>query len=160
MIGTHYVRALFAAAALRQLGYPPLIVDLRSAENDDDHVLAVFQNGGHWGAIGKSNYVCLAWREPIYRSIRELALSYFEMYFNLNREKTLREYSRPLNLSRFDKQQWMFKNDHLETIAIKLDQGAHTPLMSKSQVRKLQLTDRRTFRAGTMGTNKKGCYQL
>lgn len=152
--------ALFAAAGLRLLGHPPLIIDLRSDENDDDHVLAVFRQGNAWGALGKSNYVCLSWREPIYRDLRELSMSYFEMYFNLAREKTLREYSRPLNLSRYDKRHWLFENTCLEQVAEDLDGSSHSSLLSPKQVRALHKTDERTFRAGTMGTNKKGCYRL
>ncbi len=156
-----YDGALFAAAALRFQGYPPLIVDLRSAENDDDHVLAVFRSNGCWGAVGKSNYVCLAWREPIYRTLRELALSYFEMYFNLNREKTLREVSkRPLDLRRYDRNRWMFENDSLERIAEDLDTAPHLRLLTSKQIKGLQLTDKRTYKAGTLGTNKKGCFDL
>ena len=74
--------SLLAAAALELLGHPPLLVDLE-AVRDDDHVLAVFREGGYWGAIAKSNYSGLRFREPVYRSIRELAMSYFEHYFNL-----------------------------------------------------------------------------
>ena len=152
--------ALFAAAALRFQGYPPLILDLRSNENDDDHVLAVFRIKGCWGAIGKSNYVCLAWREPIYRNMRELALSYFEMYFNLRREKTLREVSRPFDLRKYDKGHWMFSNENLEQIADDLDSSRHSRIVTPAQAKKLELTDKRTYKAGTMGTNKKGCYDL
>jgi hypothetical protein len=93
--------ALFAAAALRTLGHPPLLLDLE-AVRDDDHVLAVYRVRGCWGAIAKSNYSGLRFREPVYRSLRELAISYFEHYYNLRGEKTLRRYSRPVNLVRFD----------------------------------------------------------
>lgn len=70
--------ALFAAAALRCLGYPPLIVDLLPNGRDDDHLLALYRVDGHWGAVAKSNFVGLRFREPIHRTLRELALSYFE----------------------------------------------------------------------------------
>ena len=98
--------ALFAAAALRVHGRPPLILDLE-AEDDDDHVLAVFRSKHGWGAVGRSNYSGLRYREPVYRTLRELVMSYFESYFNLKRRKTLRAYSRPVNLSRFDALDWM-----------------------------------------------------
>ncbi len=81
---------LLAASALRRLGYPPLIVDL-TAENDDDHIIAVFREGNCWGAIAKSNTTVLRFREPVYRSLRELAMSYFEMYYNLNGHISLSE---------------------------------------------------------------------
>jgi len=95
-----YEGALFAAAALRVLGYPPLILDLE-AEHDTDHVIAVYRVDGHWGALAKSNYTGCRYREPVYRSLRELALSYFDTYFNLRGERTLRTFSRPVNMRRF-----------------------------------------------------------
>ena len=90
--------ATFAAAALRVLGYPPLLLDLE-AEQDTDHVIAVFKVQGHWGALAKSNFNGCRYREPVYRTLRELALSYFNIYFNLRGERTLRRYSRPVNLT-------------------------------------------------------------
>src|SRR4030043_1295949 len=83
--------AVFAAAALSELGFPPVIIELK-AVRDDDHMLALFRRKGYWGAIGKSNCAGLRYREPIYRTLRELALSYFEFYFNIKSEKTLRGY--------------------------------------------------------------------
>ena len=98
--------AMLAAAALRLLGHPPLLVDLE-AVRDSDHVLAVYRTNGHWGALAKSDYSGLRSREPVYKNIRELAISYFEHYYNLAGEKTLRAFSRPVNLSRFDRRGWM-----------------------------------------------------
>ena len=92
---------IFGAAALRILGFPPLIFDLE-AEQDTDHVVAIFKVRGHWGAVAKSNFTGCRYREPVYRSLRELAMSYFNIYFNLRGERTLRRYSRPVNLARFD----------------------------------------------------------
>src|ERR1700733_11433551 len=94
--------ALFGAAALRMLGYPPLLLDME-AVRDDDHVLALFRERGHWGALAKSNYSGLRYREPVYRTLRELVMSYFEHYYNLDRAKTLPKYLRPVNLTRFDR---------------------------------------------------------
>jgi hypothetical protein len=107
---------LFAAAALRAQGRPPLIVDLE-AEQDDDHVIAVFRQGRCWGAIARSNYSGLRFREPVYRSLRELVMSYFESYFNLRRQKTLRRYSGPVDLSRFDRRGWMTTDEDLWYVA-------------------------------------------
>src|SRR5215475_5695554 len=98
--------AIFAAAALRANGFPPLLLDFE-AEQDTDHVIAVFRENGGWGAIAKSNYTGCRWREPIHRTLRELALSYFNIYCNMRRERTLRRYSVHVNLKRFDRQQWM-----------------------------------------------------
>src|SRR4030042_2099827 len=96
--------AIFAAAALRQLGHRPLLIDIRSW-NDDDHVLAVFKKRGYWGAVAKSNYTVLRFREPVYRSIRELVISYFDVYFNPFGQKTMRSYSLPLDLAQFDRRE-------------------------------------------------------
>src|ERR1700680_4050188 len=104
--------ALFGAAALRVHGWQPLLLDLE-AVRDDDHVLAIFRQRGCWGAIAKSNYSGLRYREPVYRSLRELAMSYFEHYYNLKREKTLRNYSRPVNMARFDAIEWMTAEEDL-----------------------------------------------
>src|SRR6266704_1444147 len=107
--------ALFGAAALRMMGRPPLLLDLE-AVRDTDHVIAVFRERGHWGAVAKSNYSGLQYREPVYRTLRELAMSYFEHYFNLRAEKTLRTYSRPVNLRRFDRMNWMTAEEDVWTV--------------------------------------------
>jgi hypothetical protein len=98
--------ALLAAAALRINGHPPLLMDLE-AVRDDDHVVALYRERGLWGGIAKSNYAGLRFRAPIYRTLRELALSYFEHYYNLRGERTLRAYSGPVNLERLDSRHWM-----------------------------------------------------
>jgi hypothetical protein len=107
---------IFAAAALRVLGYPPLIFDLE-ADHDTDHVVAIFKVRGHWGAVAKSNFTGCRYREPVYRSLRELALSYFNIYFNLRFERTLRRYSLPVNLARFDSRHWMTRDQPIWFIA-------------------------------------------
>jgi hypothetical protein len=142
--------ALLAAAALRIHGFPPLLLDLE-AVHDDDHVLAVFKQQGHWGAIAKSNYSGLRFREPVYRSLRELAMSYFEHYFNLSREKTLRNYSRPVNLSRFDCISWMTAEDDLWPINEHLAGIPHVPLLRDMSRRRLARVDDRLFAAGLAG---------
>jgi len=98
--------ALVGAAALRFLGFPALLVDLEGIR-DSDHVLAIYKLNGGWGAVAKSDYSGLRSREPVYRTIRELAMSYFEHYYNPKGEKTLRTYSRPVDLKRFDKRGWI-----------------------------------------------------
>jgi hypothetical protein len=120
--------ALFGAAALRMLGYPPLLLDLE-AVHDDDHVLAVFRTRGCWGAVAKSNFSGLRYREPVYRTLRELVMSYFEHYYNLRREKTLRNYSRPVNLRRFDRIGWMTAEEDVWAIPEYLCTIRHTPVM-------------------------------
>jgi len=142
--------ALFGAAALRAQGLPPLLLDLE-AVRDDDHVLAIFKQRGHWGAIAKSNYAGLRFREPVYRGLRELVISYFEHYFNLAGEKTLRSYSRPVNLARFDRIAWMTAEEDLWGVSDYLFSISHTPLLTRGLERGLNRVDRRLFAAGLVG---------
>jgi hypothetical protein len=145
--------ALLAAAALRVQGHPPLLVDLE-AVHDDDHVLTVFRQRGHWGAVAKSNYAGLRFREPVYRTLRELVMSYFEHYYNPKGEKTLRRYSRPVNLARFDGIGWMTAEEELWPIPEYLTVIAHTPLLPPAMERSLTRMDRRLFAAGMVGSVK------
>jgi len=142
--------ALVGAAALRALGYPPLLLDLE-AVRDDDHVLAIFRRDGCWGAVAKSNYSGLRYREPVYRGLRELAMSYFEHYYNLRREKTLRNYSRPVNLRRFDSIHWMTSEEDVWAIPEYLTTIHHTPLVTPRVARRLARVDDRLFAAGLVG---------
>jgi hypothetical protein len=142
--------ALFGAAALRMLGHPPLLLDLE-AVRDDDHVLAIYRERGYWGALAKSNYSGLRYREPVYRTLRELVMSYFEHYFNLRREKTLRGYSRPVNLTRFDRQQWMIAEEDPWMIPEYLCEIPHAPVVPTKLVATLGRVDDRLFAAGLVG---------
>jgi len=142
--------AIFGAAALRVLGFPPLILDLE-AEHDTDHVIAVFKERGHWGAIAKSNYNGLAYREPIHRTLRELVMSYFYAYFNLRRERTLRTYSRPVDLARFDVREWMTTDKEVWFIPEYLLTISHTRLISPAMAQRLSRLDKRSFEAGLVG---------
>ena len=142
--------AIFAAAALRANGYPPLIIDFE-AEHDTDHVLAIYRVKGHWGAVAKSNYAGCRYREPVYRSLRELAMSYFNIYFNLRRERTLRTFSRPVNLARFDDQAWMTTEEPIWFITYHLLEIHHYKLLTPDMVKRLRRIDDRLFRAETLG---------
>jgi hypothetical protein len=142
--------ALFAAAALRVQGHPPLILDLEAVQ-DDDHVLAVFRQNGRWGAVARSNYSGLRFREPVHPTIESLVLSYFESYFNLRGEKTLRRYSRPFNVSRFDRIDWMTSEKDLWEIPEALCDIPHRALLPSRVVRSLSTVDRRLFHAGLVG---------
>jgi hypothetical protein len=143
--------ALVAAAALRAGGKPPTIVDLE-AVRDDDHIVALFRHGAHWGAIAKSNYAGLRFREPVYRSLRELVMSYYEHYYNPGGEKTLRTFSRPVDLSRFDAIAWMTSEKELWEISEHLWRIPHTPILTPALARKRRLIDRRLFAAGLVGS--------
>jgi hypothetical protein len=144
--------AVFAAAALRMLGFPPLLLDLEAVQ-DTDHVIAVFQVRDHWGAIAKSNFSGLRYREPVHRTLRELVMSYFEGYINLRGDRTLRAYSRPVNLARFDRSRpgWMTSENDLWWIPEHLLVIRHVPLLSDAMIRGLSRVDRRSLDAGLVG---------
>ncbi len=142
--------ALLAAAALRFHGDPPLVIQLE-AVRDDNHLVAVYRRGGLWGALAKSNYAGLRRREPVYRTLRELALSYFEQYYNLEGEKSLRAYSRPVNLKRFDRMDWMTAEDDLWEISNYLQGVPSIRLFPPAVDRRLCRTDARLFAAGKVG---------
>jgi hypothetical protein len=142
--------AMLAATALRLLGYPPRLVDLE-AVRDTDHVLAVYRLNGYWGAVAKSDYSGLRSREPVYRNIRELAMSYFEHYFNPAGEKTLRAYSRPVNLQQFDKHCWMTSSDDVWVVPNHLCEVKHTPMVTQAMLRKVAPMDKRLYAAGRLG---------
>lgn len=146
--------AIFAAAALRVLGFAPLIFDLE-ADRDTDHVVAIYKIDNCWGAVAKSNFTGCRYREPVYRTLRELAMSYFNIYFNLRFERTLRRYSRPVNLARFDRRHWMTTDKPVWFIAEHLVDIPHTALMTRAQARRLTRVDLRTIRAEMLGHRKK-----
>ena len=148
--------AVLAAALLHRLGYPGVIVDLLPNDRDDDHVLALFKRTGHWGAIAKSNFAGLRFRESVYRNLRELIMSYFEHYYNLHREKTLRGYTRPLDLKTFDSHEWMTRDETMDMIARRLDEVRRVPLLTRPMIARLSLIDVRSCRAGLLGANMAG----
>jgi hypothetical protein len=150
--------ALFAAAALRRLGHPPVIVDLLPGD-DDDHVLAIFKLGTGWGAVAKSNFSGLRYREPVYRGLRELVMSYFEDYYNFKGEKTLRGYTRPLGLAAYDRVGWMWSDERLDDIGVKLGEIRSYRVVTAAQVRRLNRVDARSYDAGMLGVNLDGLYK-
>jgi len=146
--------AMLAAAALRANGYPPLVMDLE-AERDTDHVVAIYRIKGHWGAVAKSNYTGCRYREPVYRTLRELALSYFDVYFNLLGERTLRTFSRPVDMRRFDHLEWLTTDKPLWFVADYLFTISHTPLLRPGMAKRLHRLDSRSFRAGCVDRAEK-----
>ena len=152
--------ALFAAAALRCLGHPPMVIDLLpAAGRDDDHVLALYKRGSLIGAVAKSNYTGLRFREPVYRSLRELVMSYFEVFFNIEAEKTLRSYTRPVNLAQYDRLGWMWDDTHIDIIEKKLYRLHPIPVIDESSAKTLSPVDQRTYDAGMLGVNEAGLYR-
>jgi hypothetical protein len=142
--------ALLAAAALRVNGHPPLLMDLE-AVRDDDHVVAIYRERGLWGGIAKSNFAGLRFRAPIYRSMRELALSYFDHYYNLRGERTLRAWAGPVNLARLDRLHWMTSEEDVWSVPELLIAARHYPLFPHKVARALPRLDRRSFEAGMHG---------
>jgi len=145
--------ALLAAAALRINGHPPLLMDLE-AVHDDDHVIALYRERGLWGGIAKSNFSGLRFRAPIYRTLRELALSYFENYYNLRGERSLRNFSGAVDLARLDGQNWMTSEEDVWCVAELLIAARHYPLFPEKVARALPRLDRRSFEAGMHGRTK------
>jgi hypothetical protein len=148
--------ALLAAAALRRIGHRPLVVQMGSVR-DTDHVLALFRTrplAGAWGAVAKSNYSGLRFRSPVYRSLRELAMSYFDCYYNPAGEKTLRSVGRPVDLARFDRRGWETAAEDLWDVSAWLASRRFTPLVTPDQVRRLAPMDRRLYDAGHLGSRE------
>jgi len=151
--------AVFAAAALRRLGYPPLILELLPNGRDDDHLLAVYRREGCWGALAQSNFTGLRYREPVFRSLRELVMSYFEQFYNTGREKTLRGYTLPINLNAMDSRLWITRDAAMREIAGRLDRAQHQRVLTRKMVLGLSPVDERSFRSGLMGAVRKGLYK-
>jgi hypothetical protein len=150
--------ALFSAAALQFIGYQPLIVDMKSF-NDDDHVIAVFKVDGHWGAVAKSNFTTLRFREPVYRSLRELVMSYFDFYFNIIGDKSLRSYSLPLDLSIYESRKWVTTDEDLEYIGDKLEKIRHYPVINNKMITNLKKASDTMLKAGMLGSNAEGLFK-
>jgi len=151
---------LFGAAMLRRLGYPPLVIDLLPEPGtDDDHVLAIYRLDGYWGAVAKSNFVGLRYREPVFRNLRELILSFFEQFYNVDGVKTLRAYTRPLDLSRYDRLNWEWSDEHLGVIEHQFKVMHAYPLISRRMAAHLAPMDELSYRAGMLNVNMEGLYK-
>lgn len=154
--------AILAACCLERIGLgPPRIVGFE-AENDDSHAVAVYQKNGYWGALGKSNFTLIRSRDPVYRSLRELMMSYFDFYFNTKRQKSMTHYQKPFNLNRIG-QAWKFAEGSLGDKLDDLDDYDKTPLipvrppgMRRSQ---LGLASKHVLNAGLLGSNPSGLYK-
>lgn len=142
--------AVLAAAVLAFHGEKPLLLDFRTTNDDEDHVVALFRQNGYWGAISKTNHAVLRSRDPVYRNLRELAISYFHEYFLFkNGKKTLREYSMPIDLRRFEPATWVTAQDHLFWLAEAVDDSRHFPLVAKKNVRLLRNATSTEIKAGS-----------
>lgn len=139
--------ALLAAAILWHHGHKPLLLDLVTTKDDHDHVVALFQKNGYWGAISKTRHAILRYREPVYKTVRELAMSYFHEYFLNNGVKTLRGYSKPFNLATYGKE-WIISEDDLYEIGSDLDESPHVSILTLAMTRSLRKADPVEIEAG------------
>lgn len=141
--------ALLAAAALWVRGQKPLLLDLKAVRPDSDHVVALFQVDGCWGAIGKTNHAVLRYREPVYKTVRELVMSYFHEYFLWSGKKTLRSYSKPFDLSKLGTE-WLTTTENLASLAHLLDSSPHTNILSAKQIKNLRKAEPIEIKAGKL----------
>ena len=148
----HCIEAACLAAAMLQFhNQEPLIVDLTAVKTDLDHVIAVFRQHGCWGAISKTNHAVLRYREPVYKTIRELVLSYFHEYMkNETGAKTLRSYTNPINLNQFNKKEWITDEEEIWYIADKICEIKHIPLLSRKQIATLRKADPIEIKSGSL----------
>lgn len=138
--------ALLGAYILSLHGFKPYILHLKATKHDYDHVIAPFKVRGLWGALSKTNHAVLRYREPIYKNIRELVLSYFHEYFLNDGRKTLRQYSKPLNLNAFGN--WAVMQGNLWDIDKKLDKTKHYDILPKAHIKRLRKADKVEIRVG------------
>ena len=151
---------IFGATAMRRIGYPPLLIDLLPEPGaDDDHILVIYRVGNGWGALAKSNYVGLRWREPVYRNLRELFMSYFETFFNVNGTRTLRRITRPVNLARFDAWEWEWSDAGGDKIEKYFKSLRGRAIFTAEQVAAFTPGDEASLKAGLLIANPAGLYQ-
>lgn len=130
--------AVFAAAALAYHRQQPLIMDFATAYDDEDHSVALFRQKGLWGAISKTNHAVLRYRDPVYRTPRELAMSYFHEYFMWDGRKSLRAYSKPYDLSRFAPEKWITTDQNLDWLMDRISKSAYYDIAPDSVMRSLR----------------------
>ena len=145
---------LFAALALWRIGFPPLILDIRADPGeDDDHVLALYQLDGRWGAIAKSNYVNLGFREAVHKNFRELVMTYFEHYCSIRQTKTLRGYTRPFDVSNFQPDDWAWNEESSVKLYKKFYSWKPIPLITPQMAARLHSVTDRAYTSETMHTD-------
>jgi hypothetical protein len=145
--------ALLACAALLIQGHKPLLLDLKTTKHDQDHVVALFKVGNKWGAISKTNHSVLRYRDPIYKDVRELVMSYFNEYFLNDGRKTLRSFSKPFDLSK--RRDWLSSEEDLYDLVNELDESPHTEILSVSQIKNLRKAEKIEIEASNEVEHKK-----
>jgi hypothetical protein len=150
--------ALLAAAALRRSGLAPHLI-LLCADRDDNHLICAYRRGKLWGAVAKSNFPGLRLREPLFRTPRELVLSYFEFYFNMEREKTLRGFFRPLAMPDPARLDWECDDTTGDILVDRIYARAYEPLLTANEIRRLGRVDQRLYRSQLLGVDTRGVYR-
>lgn len=149
---------LLAACALELQGHPPLMVNLQ-AQNDDHHAVTVYKTKTGWGCVSKSNTALLRGRDPVYRDVRELVMSYFDFYFNLDGEKALFAYSQPINLNRYNHLEWRTTDDNLVEMGMSFNDCPHQRLLDKKVLKKLPRASSKVMEACFLGSDPDGLYK-
>jgi len=139
--------AVFAAAALAYHGRPPLLMDIRALPSDQDHIITLFRERRLWGAISKTNHAVLRWRDPIYRSVRELAMSYAHEYCLPGGQKSMLSYSKPFSLKRYTPKDWVIAPDDLDQLLVDLDTSPHLPVAPPHALRNRRRVSRVELRS-------------
>ncbi|MCR4274851.1 MAG: hypothetical protein NUW02_02260 [Candidatus Campbellbacteria bacterium] len=139
--------AILAAAALWYHGQHPFLLDLETPNNDTDHVVALFKENGHWGALSKTNHAVLRYRDPVYKTVRELVMSYFNEYFIDSGAKTLRRYSEPFNMLQFE-DDWLTSNRDMWNIEDEIIRSPHSTILNKKMIHALRRADSVEIEAG------------
>jgi hypothetical protein len=134
--------AIFAAAALAYHGKPPLLMDIRALQSDQDHIITLFQERGLWGAISKTNHAILRWRDPIYLSVRELAMTYAHEYCLPGGKKSMLSFSKPFSLARYAPRSWVIAPEDLDWLLVDLDTSLHLPVAPRHALRKRRRSSR------------------
>ena len=150
--------AIFAAACLMFHGQKPLLLDLKTTKDDLEHIVALFRRDGRWGAISKTNHAVLRYREPVYKTVRELALSYFHEYFLNNGQKTLRAFSDPFDMSKIKETDWLVSEDACWQIVSQLDKIRHHSILTPRQIKKLRQADNIEIKAGKLKEYRPGSF--
>lgn len=149
-----------ATLALWRIGFKPLLIDIvPDPGKDDDHVLALYQVDGRWGAVAKSNYINLGFREPVYKNLRELVMTYFEHYVSIHQEKVLRGYTRPFDSSRYTHLNWAWDETGANQLYHKHFYGRKSiPLITRRMANHLNPVTKRAYAAETLHTDLKESF--
>jgi hypothetical protein len=134
--------AIFAAAVLAYHGERPLLMDIRALPSDQDHIITLFRDRGLWGAISKTNHAILRWRDPIYASARELAMTYAHEYCLPGGKKSMLSFSKPFSLARYTPQSWVIAPEDLDWLLVDLDTSPHLPIAPRRALRNRRRTSR------------------